>query len=197
MCGTVRMQPGERSTSDPMFIRVFPLFVYLHSQYFHIWHFESPVVKRSASLKIPSIMLPFSSRTHLKNMHSQCASTFRPHVYQGFPYVYIYITQFPAPFVHILSPVINIPSSWSVPPRILVLVSSWNRPITMLLYLHTQYSHIWHFESPVVRCSDSVYVRPCADATWWKIHLRPHAYKGFPFICLSKPPIFPYYRSDT
>ena len=92
MCGTVRMQPGERSTSDPMFIRVSPLFVYLHSQYFHIWHFESPVVKRSASLKIPSILLPFSSRTHLKTMHSQCASAFRPHVYQGFPYVYIYYT---------------------------------------------------------------------------------------------------------
>ena len=92
MCDTVRMQPGRRSTSDPMFIRVSPLFVYLHSQYFHTWHFESPVVKRSASLKIPSIMLPFSSRTHLKNMHSQCASAFRPHVYQGFPYVYIYYT---------------------------------------------------------------------------------------------------------
>ena len=29
-------------------------------------------------------------------------------------------------------------------------------------------------------------------ATWWKIHLKPHVYKGFPFISLSTPPIFPY-----
>ena len=62
----------------------------------------------------------------------------------------------------------------------------------LLVFLHTQYFHIWHFESPVVRCSDSVYVRHCADATWWKIHLRPHVYKGFPFISLSTHPIFPY-----
>ena len=41
-------------------------------------------------------------------------------------------------------------------------------------------------------------MRHCANpssvkhATWWKIHLKPHVYKGFPFISLSTPPIFPY-----
>ena len=104
------MPPGETSTSDPMFIRVFPLFVYLHSQYFHIWHIESPVV--------------------------------------GF------------------SP--------------------------LFVYLNPQYFHIRHIWSAVVNRSASVYVRHCADATWWKIHHRPHVYKGFPFICLSTLPIFPY-----
>ena len=110
MCDTVRMQPGRRSTSDPMFIRVSPLFVYLHSQYFHIWHFESPVV--------------------------------------GF------------------SP--------------------------LFVYLNPQYFHIRHIWSAVVYRSASVSVRHCADATWWKIHHRPHVYKGFPFICLSTLPIFSY-----
>ena len=38
ICGTVRIQPGGRSTTDPMFIRVSPLFVYLNPQYFHIRH---------------------------------------------------------------------------------------------------------------------------------------------------------------
>ena len=47
---TMRMQPGGRSTSNPMFIRVSPLLVYLHPQFFHIWHFYSPVVIRSTSL---------------------------------------------------------------------------------------------------------------------------------------------------
>ena len=86
------------------------LFVYLHSQYFHIWHIESPVV--------------------------------------GF------------------SP--------------------------LFVYLNPQYFHIRHIWSAVVIRSASIYVRHCADATWWTIHHRPHVYKGFPYISLSTPSIFPY-----
>ena len=89
MCDTVRMQPGRRSTSDPMFIRVSPLFVYLHSQYFHIWHFESPVVTCSDSVYVRHCGNATWWKIHL-----------RPHVYKGSP---------------------------------------------LLVYLHTQYSHIWHF----------------------------------------------------
>ena len=53
--GTVRvqsrsnMQPEGRCTSNPMFIRVSPLLVYLHP---HFWHILSPVAKSSASLNM-------------------------------------------------------------------------------------------------------------------------------------------------
>ena len=43
------MQPEGRCTSDPMFIRVSPLLVYLHPP---IWHILSPVAKSSASLNM-------------------------------------------------------------------------------------------------------------------------------------------------
>ena len=117
----------------------------------------------------------------------------------------VYFTQCTPPFVHISSPVINIPTLRSVPPRILIPLSSRNqlknnasttdpmfiRVSPLLVYLHPLYLNIRQFESPVLRCSDTVYVRHCRDATWWKIHLRPHVYKGFPFISLFTPPIFP------
>ena len=68
----------------------------------------------------------------------------------------------------------------------------------LLVFLHTQYSHIWHIWSPVVKDSASLRVRHCAVArslkhgSWWKIHLKTHVNQGFPFMNLSLTPIFPY-----
>ena len=58
--------------------------------------------------------------------------------------------------------------------------------------------HNWHILSPVAKHPASLNTRHCAHAsslkhaTWWKIHLKPHVYKGFPFISLSTTPIFAY-----
>ena len=154
MCGTVRlqvhsnMQPGKRSTSDARFIRISPLLLYLHTHFLHIWHIYSPDVKRSASLTLKTrhcAVANFVKHATWWNIH------LRPHVYKGFPFI-----------------------SLSTP----------------------HFLHIWHISSPVVKRSASLKLWHCANArlvkhaTWWKIHFRPHVYKGFPFISLSTPRMY-------
>ena len=183
MCGTVRvhahsnMQPDERSTSDPMFIRVSPLLVYLNINFLHIWLILSPDVTRPVSLKIRHcahanfFKLAIWTEIHLK-----------PHVYKGFPFISLSKPPFFTCLTYVVARCERCPSN----PMFI-------RVSLLLVYLHPLFLHIWHSLSPGVPRSVSLYIRHCAyrssvkHATRWKFHLRPHVYKGFPFISLSTP----------
>ena len=141
--------------------------------------------------------------------HSKCIGILAP-CFSRVSLMYIYFTQCPPPFVHISSPVLNIPTSSSVPPRILIPLSClkvcvpghgklWVPSCTKYMTFNTEplRGQTKPLRTPnthnhCVTPMENNCRRPCVDATWWKIHLRPHVYKGFPFISLSTHPIFSY-----
>ena len=170
--------------SGPMFFKAFPYVFILYTVYSPNFTYLVARYKYSHLLigSAPYFGSTFIAEPPKNHAHSKCISILAP-CFSRVSLMYIYFTQCPPPFVHISSPVINVPTSSSVPPRILIPLS-WRN--------HLKKMHFQRKRSASLKIRHSADASSLKHATWWNIHLRSHVYKGFPFISLSTHPIFPY-----